>query len=127
MQHVLGNYRPHIIFDPVRDIEGARADPDLFLSNRQLPIILDKIQYVPSRHVYFFIPLQGFPTQQDGRSQRTAPYIGTAIEIAISGVIQKYPDCLTSIRLHEVTGITPTIICQAYLYTWQMMSCLLAL
>ncbi len=47
LQHVFGNHMPHIIFDPVRDIEGARADPDLFLSNRQPPIILDEIQYVP--------------------------------------------------------------------------------
>ena len=39
---------PHITFDPVMDIENAKADPDLFLRNRKPPIILDEIQYVPN-------------------------------------------------------------------------------
>lgn len=39
---------PHVTFDPVTDIENARADPDLFLKNRRPPVILDEIQYVPN-------------------------------------------------------------------------------
>lgn len=39
---------PHITFDPVNDIENAKTDPDLFLRNRKLPVILDEIQYVPN-------------------------------------------------------------------------------
>jgi len=35
------------VFDPVQDLYGARADPDLFLTNFPGPIILDEIQYVP--------------------------------------------------------------------------------
>ncbi len=34
-----------VTFDPVTDIEGARADPDLFLDNHPPPLILDEIQY----------------------------------------------------------------------------------
>ena len=34
-----------VTFDPVTDIEGARADPDLFLDNHPAPLILDEIQY----------------------------------------------------------------------------------
>ena len=36
-----------VVFDPAIDIEGARADPDLFLQNRPSPIVLDEIQYAP--------------------------------------------------------------------------------
>src|SRR3989338_2314478 len=39
---------PNITFDPVMDIENAKADPDLFLRNRKPPLILDEIQYVPN-------------------------------------------------------------------------------
>ncbi|MBI3018413.1 MAG: ATP-binding protein, partial [Deltaproteobacteria bacterium] len=39
---------PCITFDPVMDIENAKADPDLFLRNRKPPVILDEIQYVPN-------------------------------------------------------------------------------
>lgn len=38
---------PIVEFDPVADIENARADPDLFLRNKSVPIILDEIQYAP--------------------------------------------------------------------------------
>lgn len=37
----------HITFDPVQDLHGAKADPDLFLRNFPSPIILDEIQYAP--------------------------------------------------------------------------------
>lgn len=36
-----------VVFDPVLDVENARADPDLFLQNRRTPLILDEIQYAP--------------------------------------------------------------------------------
>ena len=36
-----------VIFDPVTDIENARADPDLFLGNHGTPVVLDEIQYAP--------------------------------------------------------------------------------
>lgn len=36
-----------VVFDPVQDLYGARADPDLFLDNFPPPLILDEIQYAP--------------------------------------------------------------------------------
>lgn len=36
-----------ITFDPAKDIQGARTDPDLFLQQHPDPIILDEVQYVP--------------------------------------------------------------------------------
>ncbi len=36
-----------VVFDPVQDIENARRDPDLFLSNHKNPLILDEVQYAP--------------------------------------------------------------------------------
>jgi len=35
----------YVVFDPVSDIENARADPDLFLDNHPAPLILDEVQY----------------------------------------------------------------------------------
>ncbi len=34
-------------FDPVQDLHGEKADPDLFLKNHPPPLILDEIQYAP--------------------------------------------------------------------------------
>lgn len=34
-----------VTFDPVVDLENARADPDLFLDNHPAPLILDEVQY----------------------------------------------------------------------------------
>jgi predicted AAA+ superfamily ATPase len=36
-----------VVFDPTMDVENARQDPELFLKNRQSPLILDEIQYAP--------------------------------------------------------------------------------
>lgn len=36
-----------VVFDPAIDVENARRDPDLFLSNHTTPLILDEIQYAP--------------------------------------------------------------------------------
>ncbi|HJP30536.1 MAG TPA: DUF4143 domain-containing protein [Candidatus Latescibacteria bacterium] len=36
-----------VVFDPVVDVENARQDPDLFLSNHRTPLVLDEIQYAP--------------------------------------------------------------------------------
>jgi predicted AAA+ superfamily ATPase len=36
-----------VVFDPTIDVENARRDPELFLSNHTAPLILDEIQYAP--------------------------------------------------------------------------------
>ena len=36
-----------VTFDPVEDIRGAKADPDLFLKQMNSPGFLDEVQYVP--------------------------------------------------------------------------------
>lgn len=36
-----------VVFDPVTDVGGAKADPDVFLDNHPCPLILDEIQYAP--------------------------------------------------------------------------------
>ncbi len=36
-----------VTFDPVQDVLGARADPDLFLQNQPQPLFLDEVQYAP--------------------------------------------------------------------------------
>ncbi|MCE3237956.1 MAG: GTP-binding protein [Gammaproteobacteria bacterium] len=46
LKHLLPEVR-HITFDPVIDIGNARQDPELFLDQLQLPVILDEIQYAP--------------------------------------------------------------------------------
>lgn len=41
---------PHwdaVVFDPVVDVGNARSDPELFLQNHPIPLILDEIQYCP--------------------------------------------------------------------------------
>lgn len=47
LQNTLGKTMPMVIFDPVLDVENARQDPELFLNNREPPLILDEIQYAP--------------------------------------------------------------------------------
>ncbi len=44
---LLGRECATFVFDPVQDLYGVRADPDLFLRNNPPPLILDEIQYVP--------------------------------------------------------------------------------
>ena len=46
VKHLFPKYS-YVLFDPYEDIENARKDPDLFLDNHSLPIILDEIQYAP--------------------------------------------------------------------------------
>ncbi len=36
-----------VVFDPIKDVQNARQDPDLFLDNHTSPLILDEIQYAP--------------------------------------------------------------------------------
>lgn len=36
-----------VVFDPVVDVGNARSDPELFLANHPVPLILDEIQYCP--------------------------------------------------------------------------------
>lgn len=47
LRHLLGDRADFVVFDPVADVEGARAEPDLFLDNHKTPLVLDEIQYVP--------------------------------------------------------------------------------
>lgn len=47
VQHLFGDSAQIVVFDPVVDIENARLDPELFLNNRQPPLVLDEIQYAP--------------------------------------------------------------------------------
>jgi len=47
LQHLFGGQIKSFTFDPVQDLYGARADPDLFLRNNPAPLMLDEIQYVP--------------------------------------------------------------------------------
>jgi predicted AAA+ superfamily ATPase len=46
-KHVLGDKAGYVVFDPLVDVAGARQDPDLFLENRRVPLILDEVQYAP--------------------------------------------------------------------------------
>lgn len=46
LSHTFPNI-PSVVFDPVIDVENARKDPELFLSNKSVPLILDEIQYAP--------------------------------------------------------------------------------
>jgi hypothetical protein len=47
IRHVFGRTADIVVFDPVQDIENARQDPELFLSNHKTPLVLDEIQYAP--------------------------------------------------------------------------------
>jgi predicted AAA+ superfamily ATPase len=46
LEHLFPNVE-HIVFDSVVDVGNAREDPELFLRNRDHPLILDEIPYVP--------------------------------------------------------------------------------
>lgn len=46
IKHLFPDYA-YVLFDPYEDVENARKDPDLFLSNRRAPLILDEVQYAP--------------------------------------------------------------------------------
>lgn len=46
IKHVFPDIKS-IVFDPIQDIYGVRADPDMFLNNSGTPLILDEVQYVP--------------------------------------------------------------------------------
>lgn len=46
LTHLFPEYKL-VVFDPVQDLYGAKADPDLFLAHFKGPLILDEIQYVP--------------------------------------------------------------------------------
>jgi len=47
LRHLFEATHDFVVFDPVIDIENARQDPELFLANHKLPIVLDEIQYAP--------------------------------------------------------------------------------
>jgi predicted AAA+ superfamily ATPase len=53
------------VFDPIQDLYNARSNPDLFLTNFPVPLILDEIQFVPE-----LLPsLKRFSDQSDAKGQ----------------------------------------------------------
>jgi len=47
LEHLLAGRADFVTFDPIVDVEGARAEPELFLDNHRRPLVLDEIQYAP--------------------------------------------------------------------------------
>lgn len=47
VEHLFGSEYDVVVFDPVQDIEQARAEPDLFLANHPGKLFLDEVQYAP--------------------------------------------------------------------------------
>lgn len=68
LQHLFNEFQ-YVVFDPVIDVENAKADPELFLNNRPAPIILDEIQYAPE----ILAPLK----RRIDKNQRSGQYILT--------------------------------------------------
>ena len=69
LQHLFKGFQ-YVVFDPVIDVENARADPELFLNNRKAPLILDEIQYAPE----LLAPLK----RRIDKSQKPGQYILTS-------------------------------------------------
>ena len=46
LEHLFPQWK-RVVFDPVIDVGNARTDPELFLKNHPVPLILDEIQYCP--------------------------------------------------------------------------------
>lgn len=47
IEHLFGSEYDVVVFDPVQDIQQARAEPDLFLANHPGKLFLDEVQYAP--------------------------------------------------------------------------------
>lgn len=47
LRHLFVGKADIVVFDPILDVENARAEPDLFLDQHGMPLVLDEIQYVP--------------------------------------------------------------------------------
>jgi len=47
IEHLFGSEYDIVVFDPVQDIQQARAEPDLFLANHPGKLFLDEVQYAP--------------------------------------------------------------------------------
>jgi len=47
VEHLFGAEYEVVVFDPVQDVEQARAEPDLFLANHPNKLFLDEVQYAP--------------------------------------------------------------------------------
>ena len=47
LEKLFGKKFRTVVFDPIIDVQNARAEPDLFLANNPPPMILDEIQYAP--------------------------------------------------------------------------------
>jgi uncharacterized protein len=46
LAHAFPSFK-RITLDPVQDVGNARRDPELFIDNQPVPLILDEIQYAP--------------------------------------------------------------------------------
>jgi uncharacterized protein len=69
VRHVFPRWQ-YIVFDPVRDVAGASADPDLFLGTHETPLVLDEIQLAPA-----LVP--AIKRWVDGRPGETGLYVLT--------------------------------------------------
>ena len=47
LMQIMGEGKDYVVFDPSVDVENARSDPDFFLKNHDLPLVLDEVQYAP--------------------------------------------------------------------------------
>ena len=47
LRHLFEGQADIVVFDPGIDVQGARAEPDLFLDQHGTPLVLDEIQYAP--------------------------------------------------------------------------------
>lgn len=47
LEHLFAGRAEIVVLDPILDVQGARAEPDLFLDSHGSPLVLDEIQYAP--------------------------------------------------------------------------------
>jgi hypothetical protein len=47
LQHFFAGRAEFVTFDPIADVENARAEPELFFDSHRTPLVLDEIQYAP--------------------------------------------------------------------------------
>ncbi len=99
-----------VTFDPVEDIRGAKADPDLFLRQMPIPGFLDEVQYVPQ----VLASLKRFVDTSDSRksmfylsgSQNLNVLRGAAESMAGRvAVLDLYPLCYKELFQKQECGI----------------------
>ena len=99
-----------VTFDPVEDIRGAKADPDLFLRQMPIPGFLDEVQYVPQ----VLASLKRFVDTSDSRksmfylsgSQNLNVLRGAAESMAGRvAVLDLYPLCYKELFQKQERGV----------------------